>query len=871
MSMAEFLGNDSGFSNDAMALPSAPKQRGPDDDGSFRRKRRDDDSGGGFERQRSDEATNWRRGPAATPSEGFRDRDRDRNYGMNDRDRGRDSMGGGSSRFGGGGFGRDRSERSGFGDRNERSGFGSGGGFRDYDRDRDHGRGGDFGRSSGGYSDREPPTRPRLALSKRTTPLPKQPKRIDASTDFKPETIAKPNKPKANPFGSAKAVDTQTRLEQIEKEKMEKVNDEASTTAATNDPDTDMNKESSTVDNTVASGKDATEKASTTDVATSDDNVMEEGDKETNNDNNVRKERKQRQPKVINTRAAALEAAAAPDNKRELSKPNPSGSFSRRPDTAPPPVINKRFEQLALEDKDYKQRDNRDRDRDRSSNNNAPLPVNSRFSAAVDIDRDRDRDRDRDQRASDPLPRPSSPPKPVESRFASAAAADRSYKSQSKSSSGPPPVMNSRFSSIAGGDGGNDLDYSRNKDMDYRTRDYRDRDNAPLPERNSRFASAAAMDRDYNDRTRERTDPGGVRGGDRDRQSGGMGREDDRFGSYGGSRDRMRDDRGGYGRDRYENRGMGYGRDRDRDGGRFGNDRGFGGASRFSRDDYNHDRRISDRGGYSKTSFRGDRGDDYQQSGETEKQTENVSRTTYKPSSSILGPKTAPPAVPPPVAPPLTLPGEDEEAAKLRIERQKREAQEKIEAEKKAAEAAALAEAEAARLAAEATALAEEKASSLLAEFSSGNKLGDELSQWCKEQGALLPPVVDLVYHLLCEKERKNPSINCEWGNKENFGCALLELVEDDVLRQMQVLFGIQKYCESIGFPKLDKEYVIQGMFRSMYRLDLALDDAFEAWKEDESEAYESGKGKAIIQTMDWFNWLEEDDEDEDYSEEEDL
>lgn len=60
-------------------------------------------------------------------------------------------------------------------------------------------------------------------------------------------------------------------------------------------------------------------------------------------------------------------------------------------------------------------------------------------------------------------------------------------------------------------------------------------------------------------------------------------------------------------------------------------------------------------------------------------------------------------------------------------------------------------------------------------------------------------------------------------------------------------------------------------MFRSMYKHDLALDDAFEAWKEDESEAHEEGKGKAIIQTMDWFNWLEEDedeDDEEDYEEE---
>jgi hypothetical protein len=95
-----------------------------------------------------------------------------------------------------------------------------------------------------------------------------------------------------------------------------------------------------------------------------------------------------------------------------------------------------------------------------------------------------------------------------------------------------------------------------------------------------------------------------------------------------------------------------------------------------------------------------------------------------------------------------------------------------------------------------------------------------------------------------------------------------LSLVEDDLLKQMEVLFAIQKYCDNIGFPKLDDEYVVQAMFRSMYKYDLADDETFALWKEDESPEHETGKLKAVIQTVEWFNWLEEDDdEDEDYEE----
>ena len=73
----------------------------------------------------------------------------------------------------------------------------------------------------------------------------------------------------------------------------------------------------------------------------------------------------------------------------------------------------------------------------------------------------------------------------------------------------------------------------------------------------------------------------------------------------------------------------------------------------------------------------------------------------------------------------------------------------------------------------------------------------------------------------------------------------------------------VPKYCDDIGFPKLNDEYVVQAMFRAMYKYDLAEAEAFTEWKEFDSPDHEQGKMKAIIQTVDWFNWLEEDDEDD--------
>lgn len=152
----------------------------------------------------------------------------------------------------------------------------------------------------------------------------------------------------------------------------------------------------------------------------------------------------------------------------------------------------------------------------------------------------------------------------------------------------------------------------------------------------------------------------------------------------------------------------------------------------------------------------------------------------------------------------------------------------------------------------------------LLAEFASGNKLGEDLKQWATEKGAALPSVEKLLFYFLEENQKLNPDIDCAWADPSKYGAALLSLVEDNLYNQMQILWAVQKYCDKLGFPKLNDEYVVQSMFRSMYKFDLALDDAFAEWKEDFSDEHEQGKTTAVIQTVNWFNWLEEDDEEDD-------
>ena len=490
----------------------------------------------------------------------------------------------------------------------------------------------------------------------------------------------------------------------------------------------------------------------------------------------------------------------------------------------PPPVVNERFAKLAEEEKEK----NLEREfRRRDDNRGPPAPQNSRFAAAAEADRSVPREFDG-----------GGPPVPQNSRFAAAAAdyeVDRANRDRERAERGPPPqVTNSRFAAAAADFGREKEELERERseryndrrmDGDDRGRSQFGRDMGPPPVANSRFAAALEADGDYvpaemrNQRNAERND--------------------ERFGG---------------GQDGDDHRGDGRG---------FGGGRGGGRFDRGGRYGENQNRRGGDE-------MELPRGPGWKQQAREEEaffpepKKGNV--------AGILAPKKRDEdVVLAPVEAPITLPGESEEDAKARLDKKKREEEEKAAAEIKAAEEAVAAREKAEKDAAEQAAKAAALESTLLDEFISGNKLGEELKQWCVDQGSVLPSVEKLIFHLLSEKELKNPDPECGWAEQEKYGIALIALIDDGALEQMQVLWALQKYCDTQGFPKINDEYLVQAMFRAMYKHDLVVEDAFLEWKEDESEENARGKMTSIIQTTAWFDWLEEDDDEseEEYYEEE--
>jgi hypothetical protein len=444
------------------------------------------------------------------------------------------------------------------------------------------------------------------------------------------------------------------------------------------------------------------------------------------------------------------------------------------------------------------------------------------------------------------------PPPTTNSRFAAAAEADRSSFRDRDEPRGPPPVANSRFAAAAEADR-----------SDFRRTDRDDEPRGPPPVTNSRFAAAAAMAEEDNRMREDRRD---FR--DRDDNRGGFGGRGDDRGGFGG----RGDDRGGFGRnDRgpppvansrfaaavaadedYLDRGERDRRDRERNeerefgdrggpaGGRFGG-RGDGGyGRRGGRDQFNRDADLQ-----LPTGPRGSQEDAY----------ERPQIAAPKKNSAVAD--LLKPKAPPVMDNVLKVPTKEQSENMLKMPT-KAEKKEEPEVEKKA---------EPAPVPAPAPAVVDD--STVIAEFVSGKKQGEELKTWIEQQ--VVVKVEKLVFQLLEEKEKMNPDPECSWAEPTKYGAALGALVEDDVLKQVEVLFAIQKYCDKLGFPKLNEEYIVQSMFRAMYKYDLAADDAFDMWKEDESPEHEKGKMNAVIQTVDWFNWLEADDEEddeEDYEEE---
>jgi len=129
---------------------------------------------------------------------------------------------------------------------------------------------------------------------------------------------------------------------------------------------------------------------------------------------------------------------------------------------------------------------------------------------------------------------------------------------------------------------------------------------------------------------------------------------------------------------------------------------------------------------------------------------------------------------------------------------------------------------------------------------------GDVLLDFCKDNESTLGNHIETLTNSLF-KEHKDAS----WTSTHKF--ALQSLIPpDNMSKQLDVLFAVQKYCHSINFPKENDKNVIRSYFELMLAEDIVSFDAFFDWKDDEQKVHEQGKMKAIIQTMDWFTSLEE-------------
>lgn len=381
---------------------------------------------------------------------------------------------------------------------------------------------------------------------------------------------------------------------------------------------------------------------------------------------------------------------------------------------------------------------------------------------------------------------------------------------------------------------------ARDREERRRERDFHD-NQGPPPVAKSRFAAAAAMaeEESFEREERRRERDAFYNRGDDHRGGGGEGGapmpQQSRFAAAAAADE-------DYVSFEDRERRMAERRFEERDGGgRFG-----------GRDDYG--RRGDDRG------FRGNDRGGYDEQYEDDREFE--SRQSKSRVDDLLKPK-APPAVDNVLKPP-TKPAPEHEAFMLKVPAKAVEKEENVLVPPKKKVDEPKTEEKVQEPTPEPAAAAPDvNKEELLDEFSSGNKLGDELKAWVEENRVSLPSIDKLVFHMLTEREKLNPDLECGWAEPSKYGSALLALVGDDLYAQMQVLWGIQLYCDKLGFPKLNEEYVVQAMFRSMYKYDLATDEAFLEWKEDESDEHETGKMKAIIQTVDWFNWLEEDDEEE--------
>ena len=189
----------------------------------------------------------------------------------------------------------------------------------------------------------------------------------------------------------------------------------------------------------------------------------------------------------------------------------------------------------------------------------------------------------------------------------------------------------------------------------------------------------------------------------------------------------------------------------------------------------------------------------------------------------------------------------EEKAAKAQA---KAEAEAKAKAEKEAEKEAEKAKDEAARA----------HAVTALASGKKGEELKTEIAAMAEK-----PTGAALLANILSGLEDKQ---SYGWCTMDQYGAALAYLVSDSDKEQFKLINEIVKFCNTIGFPKIEVKSgtraLIEVVFQLLYSLDIVDATGFNLWWDDEDEEEIPGRGKSILQTTTFMTWLNEEDEDED-------
>ena len=214
--------------------------------------------------------------------------------------------------------------------------------------------------------------------------------------------------------------------------------------------------------------------------------------------------------------------------------------------------------------------------------------------------------------------------------------------------------------------------------------------------------------------------------------------------------------------------------------------------------------------------------------------------------------------------------------AKLQAEKEAQEAKRKLEdarkaeaAKKKAEEKAEAERVKAAAAEAKAAEVAKREADFLaekdkLAGLASSKKTGAELA---KDVAAMQPSALGFAAAFFAAR-------GADLGWLKSEGDALKVVApEGDVQKQADLLFAAQRHFHGLDFPKdANGKALVQNAFKTLFLTEVVDIDAFEAWRDDESEEREAipGKIKTLTQTTDFFSYLDTVDDDDDDDDDED-